>query len=58
MLLCQITTTSYYNNGSIKDIRYNSKEKLDISSYNSPYYLHITCANGGYAKIKNIWLEY
>lgn len=56
--ICQISTRNYLTSAGTNDISYKSKEKIDISSYNSQNYLHLTCANQGNANIKNVWLEY
>lgn len=56
--ICQINTKSYFSNDSGQDFIYNNKEKVDISSYNSKYYLHFSNANEGSQTIKNVWLEY
>ncbi len=57
--LYMINTKSYFNDSSgTEDLSYKSKEEVNISDYNSQYYLHFTNANGCYQTIKNVWLEY
>lgn len=55
---CTITTKSYFNDTAGSDIKYTSKEKLNILNYNSSYYIHMTVHHNSYISIKNIWLEY
>lgn len=55
MKICQISKTSYFNNSAEKDIWYD--DAIDISEYKGEYYIHLTVANGGTAKVTEVYLE-
>ncbi len=52
-----ISKISYFSNSFGEDISFNSMEPIDISNYNTNYYIHLTVANNYYCQIKNVWLE-